>query len=82
MFFKFRVTSAGSHVHVNSFAGPDQGHLANIGRLCFRQDEWEAFKQCLTNGADLMSGVKIISAFGRVEVMIEAEKCVSEVCRA
>jgi hypothetical protein len=49
----------GDHVHANVFAGKDPDHLACLGKLCFRPDEWDFLWKILANNAHSWSNVKM-----------------------
>jgi len=55
MIFKLRVDSKHhEHIRFTIFAGEQEGSLGNCGELCMRVNEYERFKNMLTNGAALM----------------------------
>lgn len=44
LLFRFRYSVAGGHVHVRLFAGKGAGSLCKCGDLCFRDYEWDYFR--------------------------------------
>lgn len=54
MLFRFRYLVQGGHTHVRLFAGPHEGALGKCGDLAFRNEEWEAFKECLDGEAEIV----------------------------
>lgn len=48
--FRFRVTDKNpAHTRVNLFVGPDADHLGLAGGLTFRNDEFGAFADAITD---------------------------------
>lgn len=67
-FIKFREDTRGSHVHIDVFVGPDEEHLANAGRLVFREDEWSKLRDAVTAFGLMREVLRLaLEAFVKVE---------------
>lgn len=53
MVLKLKFGTLGAHVHVAQFIGPDVDHLARIGEVSMREDEWAAYRDALV-GSDAL----------------------------
>lgn len=49
MIFSFRYEVGGGHTHVSIFSGKTPGGLGKNGDVCFRNEEWAAFREVLTS---------------------------------
>lgn len=52
---KFRIELLGGHVHAQMFAGKDVDHLAKVGDLTFRKEEWDLFIDVMWKGHKVRS---------------------------
>jgi hypothetical protein len=54
MHFRFRWKKRGGHVHVRMFSA-DRAEVthAKCGDLCFREEEWRVFRDCLHDFGDV-----------------------------
>lgn len=41
---RYRFKLLGGHVHARVFVGPDGDHLALVGNLVMREEEWALFR--------------------------------------
>lgn len=60
MVLKLRVTPAGDHIEVLHFMGHDRDHLARVGSLTMRSDEWLMYRCMLGAGESVREGRTLI----------------------
>ncbi len=53
---KVKGVVTGTHIHAQFFMGEDAEHLALMGNLIMRRDEWDAITNALTRGTERIEG--------------------------